>query len=198
MEKYSVEELATILGALEEVLGSDVAGQFRRGEIEISVREALGLLAPSAPIMIGPLSNVFSSEFFSEDNPDVKLYIQDKFKERILAVAKKVSKKPAVSLVSRDLTKPMSDSEICAEIPSNHLFSIDDLWMVAELISRQSNGESGALLLNGFANLFYFQVGASIIVVHVSCGGSGWSVSDWDLDEYGQWYDGDRVFSRNG
>ncbi|MCX6739399.1 MAG: hypothetical protein NT098_05135, partial [Candidatus Parcubacteria bacterium] len=78
------------------------------------------------------------------------------------------------------------------------VFAIEDLWIIADIISRQPKGESGTLLNNGYANLFYVQAGASVFVVYVNWYGFEWNVYDWSLDENDQWYDGFRVFSRNG
>ncbi|MCX6739374.1 MAG: hypothetical protein NT098_05010, partial [Candidatus Parcubacteria bacterium] len=78
------------------------------------------------------------------------------------------------------------------------VFAIEDLWIIADIISRQPKGESGTLLNNGYANLFYVQAGASVFVVYVCWSGFEWCVSAWLLDEDGQWSGGGRVFSRNG
>ncbi|MFA5831769.1 MAG: hypothetical protein WC878_08155, partial [Candidatus Paceibacterota bacterium] len=65
------------------------------------------------------------------------------------------------------------------------------LWMIADLI------KSDKLLNNGYANLFYVEASASVLVVCVGRSGSGWYVYVWELDGNGQWSGGDRVFSRN-
>jgi hypothetical protein len=51
------------------------------------------------------------------------------------------------------------------------------LWMIWELLKRQPNGESGTLLANGYANIFYVR----------DARGALWAVSvDWNAD-YGYW-----------
>ncbi|MCX6739520.1 MAG: hypothetical protein NT098_05770, partial [Candidatus Parcubacteria bacterium] len=154
---------------LVEILGDNEARKILSGKIKTPVSELLaGSLKPIGEHVVGPLAKTFvSKSFFRDDNPDVKLYIWGGFKNRILPSTGKVSKQPAATIVSFDLTKPMYDREIRAELPENHVFAIEDLWIIADIISRQPKGESGTLLNNGYANLFYVQAGASVFVVYV-------------------------------
>jgi hypothetical protein len=197
--KYSAGQLNAMVKKLIKAAGEDAPMLLLGDKLEISVRKVLGGLSPNAPIAIGPLAKTFvPKDFFRDDNREVKLYIWDGFKTRVLPSTGKVSKQPAATIASYDLTKAMYDSEVRAELPENHVFAIDDLWMIADLISHQSKGESGKLLNNGYANLFYVQVGASVLVVGVDWYGSEWYVYAWVLGERGRWYGGCRVFSRNG
>lgn len=191
---FTQGQLNAMVKKLIEAVGKDAPMKLLRDELEISVKKILGgLKLISDKITVGPLTKTFDpKEFFRNENKSVALYIWDGFKNHVLAHVSKVSKQPIVSLSSYELTKPMYDSEIRAELPTNHVFVIDDLWMIAELIKNDK------LLKNGYANLFYVQVGARVIVVLVNWDGSGWDVIDWDLDERGRWFDGIRVFSRNG
>ena len=120
------------------------------------------------------------------------------FKGKIAGTARKVNEQPPASLFSYTINKAMIDSEIRAELPKNHVFTQDDLWMIADLIKKQSNGESGELLNDGKVNLFYVQAGALVLVVDVHWNGSARDVGDWELGEPGRWHGGPRVFSRNG
>ncbi|MFA5831520.1 MAG: hypothetical protein WC878_06860 [Candidatus Paceibacterota bacterium] len=142
-------------------------------------------------VIVGPLEEEFDpKEFFSDDNKSAKLSVWDSF-ANITASARSAREQPSTALSSYTLTKAMNDSEIRAELPKNHVFSQDDLWMIADLI------KSDKLLNNGYANLFYVEAGASVLVVSVHRDGSDWHVHGWELDENGQWNDGCRVFSRN-
>jgi hypothetical protein len=191
---FTQGQLNAMVKKLIEAAGKDAPMKLLRDELEISVKKILGgLKLISDKITVGPLTKTFDSkEFFRNENKIVRLYIWDGFKDRVLAHAGKVSKQPATDLVSYDLVKPMHDSEIRDELPTNHLFAVDDLWMIAELI------KNGKLLKNGCTNLFYVQVSALVLVVRVRWDGSGWNVSAWNLGGHGQWNDGSRVFSRNG
>lgn len=191
---FTQGQLNAMVKKLIEAVGKDAPMKLLRDELEISVKKILGgLKLISDKITIGPLTKTFDpKEFFRNENNSVALYIWDGFKNHVLAHASKVSKQPVVSLSSYELTKPMYDSEIRAELPTNHVFVIDDLWMIAELIKNDK------LLKNGYANLFYVQVGARVVIVRVYWDGSGWLVHAWGLGEGGRGHGGRRVFSRNG
>ncbi|MFA5831813.1 MAG: hypothetical protein WC878_08395, partial [Candidatus Paceibacterota bacterium] len=142
-------------------------------------------------VIVGPLEGEFDPKFFSNDNKSAQLFVFDSFKNKIAKSARHVSEQPSAAISSYTLTKAMNDSEIRAELPKNHIFSQDDLWMIADLI------KSDKLLNNGYANLFYVEASASVLVVRVYRSGSDWCVRAWELGEYGRWSVGRRVFSRN-
>ena len=190
MSNLTLEEVQKLIDALG---GDDKARKIFSKKPETPVSKILNGLKPNGTITVGPLTKPFvSKDFFRDDNCDIKLYIFDSFKNFVLPSTGKVSEQPATTLTSYDLTKPMYDHEIRAELSENHVFAIDDLWMIADLIKNDK------LLKNGYANLFYVQVGASVFVVSVHWGGSDWGVFGWVFDENGWWRDGCRVFSRNG
>jgi hypothetical protein len=148
---------------------------------------------------VGPLEGEFDpKEFFSDTNKNVKIWAGASFKNKVLSSSGNVSEQPPATTASFTLGKVMNDTEIRAELPKNHVFSQDDLWMIADLIKKQPNGESGDLLADGKSNIFYVQADTSVLVVDMYWDGSGWSVRDWALDADGQWLGGFRVFSRNG
>lgn len=99
-----------------------------------------------------------------------------------------------------NLPRNMSDCVIIAEYFSSgeevrkHAFTLDQ---IADLIDAQNNGEDGALLNNGYANIFYV-VGKNNILFAVgvrwSSGNSNWSIDAFDLVEAYHWDDGHRVF----
>ena len=66
------------------------------------------------------------------------------------------------------------------------------------LMKLQPNGEDGALLTNGYANIFYIKdVVGVLYAVCVSWYGGGWYVSAGRVDDEYGWDGGCRVFSRN-
>lgn len=197
--RYSAGQLNAMVKKLIKAAGEEAPRLLLDDKLLISVRKILGGLKLNGECTVGQLAETFvAKNFFRNDNSAVRLYIWDSFKNRVLSSTRKVSKQPTATLVSYDLTKEMNDLEIRAELPENHVFAIDDLWMIADLISHQPKGESGALLNNGCANLFYVQVGALVLVVRVRWDGSEWCVHAWSLGGRGRWNDGPRVFSRNG
>ena len=186
------EKVDTLLEGIEPVVAPATAGEEEKAP-DMENMESNGTCT------VGPLEGEFDpNEFFSDDNKNVKMYVVSDFKDKITGGSRKVSEQPSASLSSYTLNKEMLDSEIRPELPKNHVFALDDLWMIADLLKKQPNGESGELLNDGKANLFYVQIGASVLVVNVSWDGSGWNVYDWGLDEHCRWFGGRRVFSRNG
>ena len=152
-------------------------------------------LKENGTFTVGPLVGTFDAkQFFRDDNPKVKLSIFGGFEGNVCAMSEKVSGGMETQISSHDLPKPMNDTEIRAKLPENHVFGIDELWMIADIIEHKS-----AVLRSGSKyNLFYVQVDASVLGVDVYWRGSGWGVNAWVLDGYVQWNEGDRVFSRNG
>lgn len=64
--------------------------------------------------------------------------------------------------------------------------------------SKQANGESGALLTNGSANIFYVLDQYGVLrAVYVVWLDDGWGVSAHSVESPLRWSDGGRVFSRN-
>jgi len=66
------------------------------------------------------------------------------------------------------------------------------------LMEKQANGESGVLLNNGFANIFYIKDSAGVLrTVYVYWNVGGWGVYALSVEVPRRWGDGCRVFSRN-
>ncbi|MFA5831517.1 MAG: hypothetical protein WC878_06840 [Candidatus Paceibacterota bacterium] len=149
-------------------------------------------------VIVGPLEGEFDPKFFSDSNKSARLSVWGSFISKIPKSARNVSEQPSAVIASYTLKKGMMDSEIRAELPKNHVFAEDDLWMIADLIKKQPNGESGELLANGSSNFFYFQADASVLVVNMHWNGSEWYVLDLALGDGGQWFKGSQAFSRNG
>lgn len=96
------------------------------------------------------------------------------------------------TLNSFDLLESASDKEIEAALGENHLFEAGEVYtLIGNLVSKQSKGEEGALLANGYSNLFY--ISSCVVIVHWSSYGQGWYVYAWRRSYY--WRGGRRVFS---
>jgi hypothetical protein len=152
-------------------------------------------LKENGTIIVGPLAGTFDpDEFFSDKNK--KMFIGGYFKNLVLNPSDIVSEQPPTAIASFTLVKEMSDSEIRAELPKNHVFALGDLWMIADLI-KKANGKSGGMLADGKVNLFYVQGSTRILVLSVYRDGSVWTVGVWEFVGSGRWDDPARVFSRN-
>jgi hypothetical protein len=94
------------------------------------------------------------------------------------------------------LTQSANDSEIIADLGGETAAEVTlaEIW---RLMERQANGGEGALLTNGYANIFYVRDRNGVLrMVHVHWCGDGWSAYAYALDD-SRWHDGYRVFSRN-
>lgn len=96
-----------------------------------------------------------------------------------------------------DLTKCSLDEEILRDLGGADKAEVT-LAGIYELMKLQPNGEDGALLTNGYANIFYVNCDDGVLrAVSVDWNGDGWDV---DADRVGdelRWNAGHRVFSRN-
>lgn len=121
------------------------------------------------------------------------LFVFGSFEERIVQKAESVEAGREFSIDSFNLIEDAADAGIEAALPEKYLFTEGEVFaIIAELISKQPKGEEGALLNNGYANLFYTEV--FVVSVRWSAGDGGWGVDAWGRGDVG-WGAGGRVFS---
>ena len=126
-------------------------------------------------------------------NAPVKIsYLSENFREWFL---EKIEESMAETTLR--YTKPLTcsvDDPILAE-PGN--VQETALAQVYALMERQL-GESGTLLKNGYANIFYIRdVNGVLRAVSVHSYADGWSVDAYSLDDSHGWYVRRQVFSCN-
>ncbi|MDB5237179.1 MAG: hypothetical protein JWL88_281 [Parcubacteria group bacterium] len=126
------------------------------------------------------------------------LWVSSEFHSRVGSKAKPVENLGAITLSSFDLTKNAYDKAIKADpvMPANHVFTSESEFVayLDQMVSKQSNGEEGDLLNNGYWNIFY--VARCVVRVGWFSGVREWHVNSWCLDDV-YWDAGYRVFSRN-
>ena len=135
----------------------------------------------------GEIESVFSEFFCTRPG----LWVSNEFRERIVAKTSDagVVRKTTCHVLPRDMT----DAEVEAELPANHMWSEADVCAtIANMISLQLKGENGTLLNDGHANLFY----TSSCVVRVDWGADDrrWGVDTWSRDGC-RWDAGGQVLS---
>lgn len=121
------------------------------------------------------------------------LFVWDSFRDRIVAKAKSVKKGTKYAVDSFEIEKYSTDEQIEAVLPRQHIFKENEVCaIIAELISKQPEGEKEELLNNGNFNLFY----TPTFVVGVSWDSRDrrWDVSTWYRGDSG-WSGDYRVFS---
>lgn len=98
-----------------------------------------------------------------------------------------------------DLAQAVNDAEIGSELPEGYVFEKVDTFLVhlAALIKDQWGGKNGALLHNGYPNIFYVKVKGEVCAVLVN-----WSARDrerWRCLAFRpvdyRWLAGSRAFS---
>lgn len=95
------------------------------------------------------------------------------------------------------LRKSSVDGPIITELGGEEK-SETTLTEMFSLMEKQKNGESGALLNNGWANIFYIRDQNGVLrAVYVRWYVDGWDVGARSVEGPRRWYDGDQVFSRN-
>lgn len=122
-------------------------------------------------------------------------YLGDNFKEWFL---EKTEESFAGSTVyGRRLDKGSVDGPILSELGGQEKAETTMAEIYA-MMERQANGESGALLNNGWANIFYVRdITGTLRAVSVCWDGLGWRVVAGSVADPCEWYAGRRVFSRN-
>jgi len=104
---------------------------------------------------------------------------------------------PEITLRYQELRKSSVDAPIIAELGGEAKAETTLAEMFA-LLERQKNGESGVLLTNGYANVFYIRdVNGVLRAVDARWFGDGWLVDAYFVGDPFRWFDGGRVFSRN-
>lgn len=120
------------------------------------------------------------------------LYVWSSFPSNVSDKAKAITK-TTLKISSFDLITRSYDKDIEKELPKKHIFTETDVCaVIAGLIEKQSKGEEGVLLNNGYANIFYTK--SHVVLVYWNSGGGEWYVRGWDRGD-GSWSGGRRVFS---
>jgi hypothetical protein len=120
-------------------------------------------------------------------------YVGSNFSERFLG--KIEEPKPKTTLRYAKLLKYSVDRPILAELGNAAKTTLAEVYTLME---RQPDGEDGALLTNGCANIFYVpDISGELRAVSVFWCGGGWRARASSVAGPHAWRDGYRVFSRN-
>lgn len=146
-----------------------------------------------------PIKEFVAKEHFVKDTSKkarVKIsYLGDNFTEWFL---KKIEKPIAgTTLRYYKLKKYSVDRLIIAELGGGTKAETT-LAEMFSLMEKQANGESGALLTSGYANIFYVCDSAGVLrAVGVRWLGDGWFLSSCSVPYPDRWDEGLQFFSRN-
>jgi len=161
--------------------------------LEVALGQALNNMLVLAP------KGVMTITLDERHNPDAfyqtrsGLCVLGDFLSRIVARAKSSEVGMTFKVEGFDLQQDLTGTEINAALPKGHLFDETQVCaVIGGLIAKQPNGEKrGALINNGYANLFYTP--SCVVVVHRLA-----SYGEWHVVTFGRncwWGAGRRVFS---
>jgi len=122
-------------------------------------------------------------------------FLGDNFEENFLGKTEDAIVE--ITLRYYKLRKGSVDNPIIAEIGGKEKAETT-LTEMFSLMEKQPNGEKGALLTNGYANIFYIRDTNGVLwAVHCHWGDGGWVVHDSSTGLPLVWIAGFQVFSRN-
>lgn len=189
------EKLGPLFDLLEKLLGRDgdqwfVAFKlFLRKEIP---RPKILKYITTVPVS-GAKTFVVADHFRVGINTGVRIIsLGDNFRSHFLG--KTESGVASAKLKVYKFTESSPDAPIIAELDGHHEVALAHLW---GLLKKQPNGETGPLLINGSANIFYICDAESILwAVVASWGGSGWRVDADLVKDPDRWFASHQVISR--
>lgn len=159
------------------------------------------LLEPVDTVIIPALAGCFSARkkfvlnYGGKAKPGVLIaYLGDNFRSRCGDAVEEPAAEATLSYAR--LTRSEFDGPILASLGNRSDLAVF-LRQIYWLIERQPNGESGTLLTNGWANIFYMPGLLRAVHVDWRARGVGWGVGAGSVSGPDGWCDGDQVFFRN-
>lgn len=153
--------------------------------------EAMLVLVPREPFAI-TISRERDPDKYFRDREG--LWVWGGMRELVVANSNAAEVGAKFDLAVADLGKDVTDTRIEAALPKDHLFDESAVCaIIAEMIDVQPGGVAGALLNNGYANLFYTR--SCVVRVRWYGAHREWRVNAWRRDGVGGWDAGRRVFS---
>lgn len=153
------------------------------------------LLKPVAQATVPARTKPFDAVEFYRTRAGLYVYnVYNTFTDRLdLRTRPMVDSAPERSYVASFLKVKAYNEDIRKELPETHLSTLED---IAGLIEAQPDGQSGFLLNNGYANLFYvLSKNGEVFAVDVRWVSNvrTWDVRDWKFVEVGCWHAGNQI-----
>jgi len=161
------------------------------GEVVVTLLQLVGtLVIPATKTQF-----VAKDKFKLKKDGGICYYLGDNFKSWFLEkIERAITEK---TLCHHKLWQSSFDAPIIAGLGGETKVETT-LTEMFSLMEKQKNGESGVLLTNGYANIFYIEdVGGILRAVYVSWSGDGWYVIADSVGTPYRWIGGGQVFSRN-
>ncbi|MDD3531660.1 MAG: hypothetical protein PHV99_03680 [Candidatus Pacebacteria bacterium] len=149
--KYGELTLGQMEAVVNKLGGMDGVKRFLAGNIEVVVKKILTLVETFRHVAGG--SFVSAEKFRIGETDGVKIgWMGDCFKQNFLG--KIENGVTAAELKTHKLEQDSLDAPIIEELGDAAETTLADLW---ELLEKQGVGQEGALLINGYANIFYIR-----------------------------------------
>ncbi|MEK7609226.1 MAG: hypothetical protein AAB476_01995 [Patescibacteria group bacterium] len=181
-------------GSPKEVIQARLAEVFGRMPVAQELLQFLGTV--TIPATTEPF--IAQDEFVEDTSSDAKVkivFLDSDFKEWFLGKTEEPIQETV--LCYHKLTEPSVYGPIIAELGGESK-SETTLAQIFALMKIQRNGEAGALLSTGYANIFYVRGANNLLRAVVVCWvGGGWRVDADSVEDPDGWSDGSRVFSSN-
>lgn len=164
-----------------------------------TVQKAILKLCGTVTVSL-PAGRFVAREHFKVDTgneAEVKISdLGDNFQEWFLDNSEKQAGGES-TLRIQTLRRDSVDEPIIADL-GGHAMARTSLAEIFALMKKQGKGKTGALLTNGYANIFYVRdVKRVLRAVYVSWRDDGWRVIAYSVADPDEWRAGLQVFSRN-
>lgn len=201
MGKYNEVTFGQTEACINRMGGMQNFLRFIGGEGEIVFKKMVGvLLQLVTTISVGAAKKFAVTDHFvivTTEDAVVKIgYLGENFKKWFLPKVEKARK--AAMLSCYQLLKNSLDGPIMSELGGEDKAETS-LSEIYELLGRQSHGEEGVLLTNGYANIFYVRDASGVlrvVDVYWYSGHRYWCVNADEVTFPDRWDAGDQVFAR--
>ena len=200
MSKWMTQDWTTgQLNALVKNIGEANARAIIAGKAKVSVvMESVMTLVTTFIFQAQP--RFVARDHFKVDTSDkaeVKIaFIWDDFQSHFLGKIEEAVVE--VELAVRSLDKDLLDKDIRAELgEEKEETTLAQFWA---LLKAQDHGQSGPLLTNGYANIFYIRDAKSTlwaVNANWNADNGGWNVNANSVTNPNRWNAGNQVVSRN-
>ncbi len=161
------------------------------------VKENPNLLTLTGTIKVRLARKFIARKFFTMENASVAIaYVGENFAASFLRKTEERADSE-ISLRYHTLARASVDGPIIAEL-GGEAKAETTLAEIAALMTKQAHGEPGALLTNGYANIFYVRNAVGVVcAVDLYWCSDGWIVGARSVAGPNAWNAGCRVFSRD-
>ncbi len=195
--KYSELNLGQIEAIVNKLGGMDGVQRFLAGTSEVIAKGLLERLATTITIPV--VASFTAKDFFVIDTSKkaaVKIgWLGENFKKKFLPKVEK-NEVPAEELAPNKLLERAYDPAIITALGGEAKVEIT-LGQFFAAFAKQPNGEAGALLTNGYANVGYIRdIEGVLWAVSGFWDDFGWRFGASPLDDPDRWDDGGQFLSR--